>query len=66
MRTKQLQKRHVVAEGDDPLLTPGQKARYQEAGDLLRGWMQAEDGYDEEVWPLIEEELKDQRMRMAV
>jgi hypothetical protein len=66
MRTRQLQKRHVLAEGDDPLLTPEQKARYRQAAELLRGWMQAEDGYDQEVWPLIEAELKDHRMRMAV
>ncbi len=58
--------RPVVAAEDDPLLTPEQKALYREAAELIREWMQADDGYDEEVWPLIEEELQDRRLRMVV
>lgn len=40
-----------------------ESARYKKASDLLAGWMKAEDSYDEEVWPLVEEELKNSRMR---
>lgn len=58
--------RSIPAEGEDPLLTPEQRERYRQAAELLCDWMQAEDGYDQEVWPLIEAELKDHRMRMAV
>lgn len=43
--------------------TPEQRERYQEAAHLLREWMASEDSYDEEVWPLVEEELKHGRMR---
>jgi hypothetical protein len=32
--------------------------RYEEAAALLRLWMDAEDGYDAEIWPLVEEELQ--------
>lgn len=65
MRKRHPQRKPVVAEGD-PLLTPEQKARNREAAELLREWMQAEHSYDDEVWPLIEEELQDQRLRMVV
>ena len=40
-----------------------ERERYQRASDLLAGWMKADDHYDEEVWPLVEEELKNSRMR---
>jgi hypothetical protein len=40
-----------------------ERERYKKASDLLAGWMEADDPYDEEVWPLVEEELKNSRMR---
>lgn len=39
--------------------------RYEEAASLLRQWMDAEDGYDAELWPLVEEELQGIRMRCS-
>lgn len=43
--------------------SPEERERYKKASDLLAGWMKAGDRYDEEVWPLVEEELKNSRMR---
>jgi hypothetical protein len=42
----------------DPLLTPEQQEKQRLAGLLVREWSQEEDGYDEEIWPLLQEELK--------
>ena len=42
----------------DPLLTPEQRDRQRQAGALVSAWMQEEDGYDAEVWPLLEQELR--------
>jgi hypothetical protein len=41
----------------DPLLTPEQRERQRLAAALVREWSKEEDGYDEEIWPLIEEEF---------
>ena len=32
------------------------------AVELLRRWSKEDDGYDDEVWPLLEEELKEHRV----
>jgi hypothetical protein len=40
--------------------------RYREAASLLRLWMDSEAGPDDEVWPLVEEELGGIRMRCGV
>jgi hypothetical protein len=42
----------------DPLLTPEVQERQRHAGDLVREWMKEDDGYDEEIWPLLEKELR--------
>ncbi|HKH49273.1 MAG TPA: hypothetical protein VKM72_31790 [Thermoanaerobaculia bacterium] len=42
----------------DPLLTPEVRERQLRAGDLVREWMKEDDGYDEEIWPLLEQELR--------
>lgn len=31
--------------------------RYRRAADLLSSWREQKDGYDDEVWPLLREEL---------
>jgi len=31
--------------------------RYRRAADLIGKWMNEEDGYDDEIWPLVREEL---------
>jgi len=37
---------------------PGDRQdRYQRTADLIRGWIDEEDGYDAEVWPLLAQEL---------
>jgi hypothetical protein len=41
----------------DPLLTPEVRERQRQAAALVLEWAQEKDGYDEEIWPLIEEEL---------
>jgi hypothetical protein len=41
----------------DPLLTPEVRERQRQAAALVREWAQEKDGYDEEIWPLIEEEF---------
>ena len=40
-----------------PLPTPEQRERQRQAGVLVSTWMQEDDGYDAEVWPLLEHEL---------
>jgi hypothetical protein len=49
-------KPQVQAEGreTDPLLTPEQRKRQQQAAALVRDWTQEE---DDGLWPLVEEEL---------
>jgi len=37
--------------------------RYRRAAVLIESWLADESGYDEEIWPLLEEELKGGRMR---
>jgi len=37
--------------------------RYRRAAALIERWLADESGYDEEIWPLLEEELKGGRMR---
>ncbi len=37
--------------------------RYRQAAKLLREWEDDETGYDDEVWPLVEEDLPSLRMR---
>ena len=44
--------------------SPEQQERYRKAAVSLREWMEAGDGYDDEIWPLIEEELKDPGIRV--
>ena len=36
--------------------------RYQEAAQLLRQWMERDGDYDEQVWSMLEESLKDNRV----
>ena len=36
--------------------------RAHPAIELLRQWSAEDDGYDDEIWPLLEEELKDHRV----
>lgn len=43
--------------------SPEERERYKKASDLLADWLKADDQHDEEVWPLVEEELKNSRMR---
>jgi hypothetical protein len=38
--------------------------RNRQAAALLRQWMSEDDGYDREIWPILEEELKDLRTRL--
>lgn len=37
--------------------------RYRQAAALLRQWMAEDDGYDDAIWPLVNEELEGLRMR---
>jgi hypothetical protein len=37
--------------------------RHRMAALLLEKWMLEEDGYDERVWPILEQELKDSALR---
>lgn len=37
--------------------------RYRQAAELLREWKDDETGYDDEVWPLVEEDLPSLRTR---
>ena len=38
--------------------------RYRKAAALLREWMADDSGYDEEIWPALERELKDVGIRL--
>lgn len=37
--------------------------RYRQAAELLREWKHDDTGYDDEVWPLVEEDLPNLRTR---
>lgn len=37
--------------------------RYRQAAELLREWKDDETGYDDEIWPLVEEDLSSLRVR---
>lgn len=37
--------------------------RYRQAAELLREWKDDETGYDDEIWPLVEEDLPSLRTR---
>jgi hypothetical protein len=39
------------------------QSRYSQAAELLREWQDDESGYDEEIWPLLDEDLPSLRMR---
>lgn len=51
LNRKQIQ---VEAGEPDPLLTPEQRKRQQQAAALIREWAKEE---DDGLWPLVEEEL---------
>ena len=38
--------------------------RQQRLVALIRQWMEADDDYDDRVWPILEEELKKDRFRL--
>ncbi len=40
-----------------------QPQRYRKAVALVENWLNDESGHDERLWPLLEEELQDNRMR---
>ncbi len=40
-----------------------QPQRYRKAVALVEDWLNDESGHDERIWPLLEEELQDNRMR---
>ena len=40
----------------------GYDQRARRAVELLRQWSAEEDGYDDEIWPLLKEELEDHRL----
>jgi hypothetical protein len=52
-------RRHELGEGPGS----GRQDRYRQAATLLHQWMAEDDGYDQETWPLVKEELKDLRTR---
>ena len=39
-------------------LLDDRRDRYRQAAALLRQWREDESGYDEKIWPLLEEEFK--------
>ena len=43
--------------------TSNRARRYQKAAQLLRQWMERDGDYDEQVWSVLEESLKDNRVR---
>ena len=43
-----------------------QQERYREAAALLRQWMQERDEFEEEIWPVLDEELRNRRLRFRV
>jgi hypothetical protein len=46
-----------VVREPDPLLTPEVRERQRKAAALVLEWAKEKDGYDEAIWPLIEEEF---------
>jgi hypothetical protein len=52
-------------EAAGPLLSPELQERSRQAAELLCEWMATKDGYDEEIWPLLEEELASSRTRIG-
>jgi len=40
------------------------RERYERLAKLLQTWKGDESGYDDEVWPLVEEELQELRIRL--
>lgn len=56
-------KETAVPQADDEL--SGERLeRNRRAAALLREWMAEDEGYDREIWPLLEEELRDLRMQV--
>ena len=47
----------------DPLTPAGRIERNLKAAALLRKWMADDSGYDEEVWPSLEQALKEDPIR---
>jgi hypothetical protein len=41
------------------------RSRYKRAASLLEKWMADESGYDETIWPALEQELKDSAVRLG-
>lgn len=51
---KSLKRKHGEVRETDPLLTPEQRERQQQAAALVREWSKEE---DDGLWPLVEKEL---------
>jgi hypothetical protein len=47
----------------DPLPPAERMERNRKAAALLREWMADDSGYDEEVWPVLEQALKEDSIR---
>ncbi len=43
--------------------TSNRARRYQKAAQLLRQWMERDDDYDEQVWSVLEDSLKGDKVR---
>ena len=56
-------KEAVPAPWVDPLPPAERMERSRKAAALLREWMVDESGYDEEVWPALEQTLKEDPVR---
>jgi hypothetical protein len=52
---------HVSAELEKTVSNT--ERRHKMAAALLEKWMLEENGYDERVWPILEQELKDSALR---
>ena len=54
----------IAATADEVAEPPnvGRRERYRQAAELLRQWSAEDDGCDDEIWPLLEKELKDHRL----
>lgn len=46
-----------ASEKPHPNLLEDRRDRYRQATALLRQWREDDSGYDEKIWPLIEEEF---------
>lgn len=46
-----------VADTSDAGVLADRQDRYRQAATLLRQWREDESGYDEKIWPLLEEEF---------